>query len=246
MKSAFLSLALLAPVAQENIDKVITHVDKPPAKRRPGSSLSLLLTFHGANGNAGSLVGKAEEMLQKVEVRDDFVVIGLKSKEAGWTDKDDEPVKAFIPWALKTYGIDARRVYGFGVSSGAWYLNRFAPENSELLAGAICYVGGMGRTPKSEAPKTHAELYWVVGHKDPGPPPSTTRPQYEAFVKAGFRAVYREMLDHAHEGPKPPTQDEAIHWTRALRNKRVAPAGDESRRNTPPAATWRAGARKHS
>lgn len=227
MKAILLFTALLAP-AQESIDKVITHVDKPPAKRRPGAPVGLLLTFHGANGNAGSLVGKAEEMLQKVEVRDDYVVIGLKSKEVGWTDKDDEPVKTFIPWAIKTYNVDPRRVFGFGVSSGAWYLNRFAPENSELLAGAICYVAGMGRVPKSEAPKTHAELYWVVGHKDPGPPPSTTRPQYEAFAKAGFRAVYREMLDHAHEGPKPPTQDEAIHWMRALRNKRVAPGGDDA------------------
>jgi dienelactone hydrolase len=227
MKSCLLAFALLAP-AQESIDKVITHVDKPPAKRRPGAPLGLLLTFHGANGNASSLVGKAEEMLQKVEVRDDYVVIGLKSKEVGWTDKDDEPVKTFIPWAIKTYGVDPRRVYGFGVSSGAWFLNRFAPENSDLLAGAICYVAGMGRVPKSDAPKSHAELYWVVGHKDPGPPPSTTRPQYEAFAKAGFRAVYHEMLDHAHEGPKPPTQDEAIHWMRALRNKRVAPGGDDA------------------
>jgi dienelactone hydrolase len=227
MKSCVLLLSLLVP-AQESIDKVITHVDKPPAKRRPGAPAGLLLTFHGANGNAGSLVGKAEEMLQKVEVRDDYVVIGLKSKEVGWTDKDDEPVKTFIPWAIKTYNVDPRRVYGFGVSSGAWYLNRFAPANSDLLAGSISYVGGMGQPPKSEAPKSHAEIYWVIGHKDDTLAPSRVRPQAEAFFKAGFRAVYREMLDHAHEGPKPPTQDEAVHWMRALRNKRVAPAGDDA------------------
>jgi predicted esterase len=230
MKSALLGiLALLLAVPQETDGgKGITHVDKPPAKRRPGSTVGLLLTFHGANGNATSLVGKAEEMLQKVDVREDYVVIGLKSKEVGWTDKDDEPVKAFIPWAIKTYSVDPRRVYGFGVSSGAWYLNRFAPANSDLLAGAISYVGGMGNPPASKAPKNHAELYWVIGHKDDTLPPSRTRPQADAFFKAGFRAVYREMFDHAHEGPKPPTQDEAVHWMRALRNKRVAPAGDDA------------------
>ncbi len=219
-----LALGLVGAAPQADPDKALTHVDKPPAKRRPGQPVGLLLTFHGANGNAGSLVGKAEEMLQKVDVRDDFVVIGVKSKEAGWTDKDDEPVKAFIPWAVKTYSVDPRRVYGFGVSSGAWYLNRFAPANSELLAGAISYVGGMGNPPASKAPKSHAELYWVIGHKDDTLPPSRTRPQAEAFFKAGFRAVYREMFGHAHEGPKDPTQEEAVHWMRALRNKRVAPS----------------------
>jgi dienelactone hydrolase len=229
MKSVLLGVlaVLLASPQETDGGKGIPHVDKPPVKRRPGTTVGLLLTFHGANGNASSLVGKAEEMLQKVEVRDDYVVIGLKSKEVGWTDKDDEPVKAFIPWAIKTYSVDPRRVYGFGVSSGAWYLNRFAPANSDLLAGAISYVGGMGNPPASKAPKSHAELYWVIGHKDDTLPPSRVRPQADAFFKAGFRAVYREMFDHAHEGPKPPTQDEAVHWMRALRNKRVAPTGDD-------------------
>lgn len=227
MKSLLLGLLAFLPAAQSEGDKALTHVDKPPSKRRPGAPVGLLLTFHGANGNAGSLVPKAEEMLQKVDVRDDYVVIGVKSKEAGWTDKDDEPVKAFIPWAIKTYGVDPRRVYGFGVSSGAWYLNRFAPANSELLAGSISYVGGMGNPPASKDPKSHAEIYWVIGHKDDGLPPSRTRPSALAFFKAGFRAVYREMLDHAHEGPKDPTQDEAVQWMRALRNKRVAPGADD-------------------
>ncbi len=219
---------LLAPAQEVDGDKALPHLDKPPAKRRPGVPLGLLLTFHGANGNQSSLVGKAEEMLQKAGLRDDWVVIGLKSKEVGWTDKDDEPVKKFIPWAIKAHHIDPRRVFGFGVSSGAWYLNRFAPNHSDLLAGAISYVAGMGQVPKSDAPKTHAELYWVVGHKDTGPPPSTTRPQATAFFKAGFRAVYREMLDHAHEGPKEPTESEAVEWMKALRNKRVAPGKDDA------------------
>ncbi len=227
MKSVLLGLLALGFAGQTDGDKALPHIDKPPAKRRPGTHLSLLLTFHGANGNQNSLVGKAEEMLQKAEVRDEFVVIGLKSKEVGWTDKDDEPVKAFIPWAIKTYSVDPRRVYGLGVSSGAWYLNRFAPANSDLLAGAISYVGGMGNPPSSKDPKSHAELYWVIGHKDDTLPPSRTRPSAEAYLKAGFRAVYREMLDHAHEGPKDPTEPETVQWMRALRNKRLPPGADD-------------------
>lgn len=221
---SLLALALVGFTQESDGGKALTHVDKPAPKHKPGTPLGLLITFHGANGNASSLVGKAEEMLQKAEIRDDYVVIGVKSKEVGWTDKDDEPVKAFIPWAIKTYAVDPRRVYGFGVSSGAWYLNRFAPLNSDLFAGAISYVGGMGQPPVSKTPKAHAELYWVIGHKDDTLPPSRVRPQADAFFKAGFRAVYHEMYDHAHEGPKEPTQDEAMHWMRALRNKRVAPS----------------------
>jgi dienelactone hydrolase len=230
MKSFILgSFALvLAGFTQETDGgKGLIHVEKPAPKHRLGTPLGMLLCFHGASGNAGSLIGKAEEMLQKGEVRDDYIVIGVKSKEVGWTDKDDEPVKAFIPWAVKTFQVDPRRVYGFGVSSGAWYLNRFAPANSELLAGSISYVGGMGNPPASKDPKSHAEIYWVIGHKDDSLPPSRVRPQADAYFKAGFRAVYREMFDHAHEGPKEPTQDDAVHWMRALRNKRVAPNADD-------------------
>lgn len=226
MKSLLLGALALGLAAQgTDGEKGITHVDKPPSKARPGRPLGLLLTFHGANGNASSLIGIAEEMLQRTRLRDDYVVIGLKSKDAGWTDKDDEPVKAFIPWAVKTYGVDPRKVFGLGVSSGAWYLNRFAPANSDLVAGAISYVGGISRNPASQDPKSHAELYVVIGHKDDTLPPSRTRPPAEAFFKAGFRGVYREMLDHAHEGPKGPTMEECVHWMQALRNKRLAPAG---------------------
>ncbi len=226
MKNLALALVAfcLAGAAQEaDGDKALPHLDKPPAKHRPGTPLNLLLTFHGASGNQGSLVPKAEEMLQKAGLRDDFLVVGLKSKDVGWTDKDDAPVKAFIPWAIKKYNVDPRRVYGFGVSSGAWYLNRFAPANSELLAGAISYVGGMGNPPATTDAKSHAELYWVIGQKDDSLPPSRTRPQADAFFKAGYRAVYREMVGHAHEGPKPPTEEESVEWMKALRNKRVAP-----------------------
>ncbi len=224
-----LALALLCLIPQDlDGDKAIVHVDKPPAKHRPGTPLSMLLVFHGANGNANSLIPKAEEMLTKSGVREDWVVVGLKSKEVGWTDKDDEPVKAFVPWALKKYGADPRRVFGFGVSSGAWFLNRFAPKNSELLAGAVSYVGGMGQTPQTKDAKSHAELYWIIGHKDDTLPPSRTRPQAEAYFKAGFRAVYHEMLDLAHEGPREPTQSEAVEWLGVVRNKRLAPVGDEA------------------
>jgi predicted esterase len=229
MKLLALGLILVLGAVQETDGgKALVHVDKPPSKARPGAPLGLLLTFHGANGNENSLVPKAEEMLQKLDLRDDWVVIGLKSKEVGWTNKDDEPVKAFIPWAIKTYRVDPRRVFGFGVSSGAWYLNRFAPANSDLLAGCISYVGGLGSLPKTDAPKTHAEVYVVIGHKDPQPSPAAARPPATAFFKAGFRGVYREMLDHAHEGPKEPSQSDAIEWMRALRNKRVAPSAADA------------------
>jgi predicted esterase len=228
MKALLIGALLFTGAVQETDGgKAVPHVDKPPAKRRPGAPIGILLTFHGANGNANSLIGKAEEMLTQAGVRDEYAVIGLKSKEVGWTDKDDEPVKAFIPWAVKTYGADPRRVYGFGVSSGAWFLNRFAPANSDLLAGAVSYVGGISRVPASAAPAAHAELYVVIGHKDDTLPPSRTRPQAEAYLKAGFRAVYREMFDHAHEGPKGPTQAECIEWMRALRNKTQAPSKED-------------------
>ncbi len=207
--------------------EVIAYVARLPGKPRTDMKLALLLTFHGRTGNAEQLLGPASAALEHDGLRDEYVVIGLKSKDVGWEEADDAPVKTFIAWAIKTYHADPRRIYGLGYSSGSFFLNRFAPNNSDLMAGAITYVGGQFGLKQDEHPETAAALYWVVGQKDTTVKADGVLPQMDAFRKAGYTGVYRDMRDLGHEACKEPTMGDAIHWMQALRNRRIALESDE-------------------
>ena len=201
---------------------VITYAANVPSKRLPNSKLGLILGFHGRGGNEKQLIDGAVSALQKAGLRDEFVIVGLKSKEDGWTAKDDEPVKQFVPWAIKTWQIDPRRIYGIGFSSGAYYLNQFVPNHSDLFAGAITYVGGQGGLAKTDHPENKSELYWIVGQADQTVKAESVRPNMQAAKAAGFRFVYREIAGMGHEVYKDPPLEDAIQWLKAVRNKEVA------------------------
>jgi len=206
---------------------VITYAVNQPPKRLPNSKLGLILGFHGRGGNEKQLLDGAVSALQKAGLRDDFVIVGLKSKEDGWTAKDDEPVRQFVPWAIKTWSIDPRRVYGIGFSSGAYYLNQFVPNHTELFAGAITYVGGQGGLAKTDKPENKSELYWIVGQADQTVKAESVRPNMQAAKAAGFRFVYREIAGMGHEVYKDPPLEDAIQWLRAVRNKEVPPSPED-------------------
>jgi dienelactone hydrolase len=230
--SALMALALAAEngtsvYKDEAGHDVIVYAARPPAKPRTDLRPALLLCFHGRTGNAEQLLGPASAALERGALRDEYVIIGLKSKEVGWEDMDEAPVKAFIAWAVKQYHADPRRIYGLGYSSGAYFLNRFAPNNSDLMAGAITYVGGQFGLKKDEHPETAAALYWVVGQKDTTVKADGVLPAMEAFRKAGYCGVYRDMRDLGHEACKEPTMDDAVHWMQALRNRRAPLEAEE-------------------
>jgi predicted esterase len=201
---------------------VITYAANVPSKRLPNVKAGLILGFHGRGGNEKQLIDGAVSALQKAGLRDEFVIVGLKSKEDGWTPKDDEPVKAFVPWAIKNWNIDPRRVYGIGFSSGAYYLNQFVPNHTELFAGAITYVGGQGGLTKTDKPESKSELYWIVGQADTTVPAANVRPNMEAAKKAGFRFVYREIAGMGHSVYIDPPLEDGVQWLKAVRNKEVA------------------------
>jgi poly(3-hydroxybutyrate) depolymerase len=207
--------------------EIITYIARMPPKPRTDVRPALLIGFHGSGGNAEQLVGAAGAALEHAALRDEYVVIGLKSKAVGWEEADDAPVRAFVAWAIKQYHADPRRIYGLGYSSGAFFLNRFAPSNPELFAGAITYVGGQYGLRKDEHPETAAALYWVVGQKDGTVKADGVLPQMEAFRKAGYSGVYRNMRDLGHEPCKEPTMEDAVRWMQALRNRRLPLAADE-------------------
>ncbi|MBA3937521.1 MAG: hypothetical protein H0X38_08665 [Planctomycetes bacterium] len=201
--------------------EIIQYQVRSPAKPLPGK-LGLILCCHGSNGDSGSLIGAVVSGLEKAGMRDGYVVVGLKAKAASWTDADDAPVTAFITWALAHYPLDARRVYGYGYSSGSFFLNRYAPNHSELVAGAITWVGGQGGLKTDAEPATVADIYWITGKLDKTVSAEKCRVDMQAFVKRGCQCIYREMRDLAHEVGREPCQEDAFHFLRALRNRRQA------------------------
>ncbi len=204
---------------------VIQYQVRSPAKPQPGR-LGLIICFHGRTGDSGSLLGNTVAALDKAMVRDGYVVIGLKSKDIGWEEADDGPVTTFIAWAVKHYSSDPRRLYGIGYSSGSFYLNRFAPNHSELFAGAITWVGGQHGVRPDPHPETAADLYWITGKLDTTVPADRCRPNMLDFVKRGYHCLYREMRDYGHDTAREPCQEDAFRFLRALRNRRL-PLGAE-------------------
>jgi predicted esterase len=204
---------------------VIQYQVRAPAKPQPGR-LGLIICFHGRTGDSGSLLGNTVAALDKAMMRDGYVVIGLKSKDIGWEDADDAPVTAFIDWALKHWPSDPRRVYGIGYSSGAFYLNRYAPNHSDLFAGAITWVGGQFGLKPDAHPETAADLYWISGMLDKTVSAEQWRPSMLDFVKRGHHCIYRLMRDYGHDTGREPCQEDAFRFLRALRNRRL-PLGAE-------------------
>jgi predicted esterase len=205
---------------------VITYVLRLPAKpseAHPG----LVVGFHGRGGDANQLVGAIGSGLEQAMARDGYVVMGLKSKADGWEEADVEPVRQVLEWAIAKHQVDPRRVYGVGYSSGAFFLNHFAPNHSALMAGAVTWVGGQFGLKRDEHPELAAELYWIVGQKDTTVPAAPIIPQMDAFSKAGYRGIYRNMRDLAHESCKEPCWADAIAWLRALRNKQLPLAAED-------------------
>jgi len=84
--------------------------DKLPERRE----LGLILCFHGMNGNETHVVNWVHETVAHLGLAGNYVVIGLKSKGAGWADDDESEVLKTYDWLLATYPIDKRRVFIVG------------------------------------------------------------------------------------------------------------------------------------
>ncbi|MBA3686757.1 MAG: hypothetical protein H0W72_16155, partial [Planctomycetes bacterium] len=200
----------------------------PPPRSAPGR-LALVIGCHGNNGDANQLVGPMGEALERAMLRDQYLIIGLKSRGTGWTQEDAPTVEAFIRYALARWPIDPRRVYGIGYSGGSFFLNTFVPEHSELCAGAITWVGGRGEFPVDPAAADRGGLYWINGGQDTVITAAQWGPGAVAAIARGHPVIYREQRDLGHVSCVDPIMADATAWLDGLRNVRVAPdAADDA------------------
>ena len=128
-----------------------------------GRRLGLIVGLHGINGNERQLTGSLAKALAKTGLANDYMVLCLKSKGAGWENVDHEPILKSIAWAKATYAIDERRVFGWGYSHGGFRYGVLGAVAQDVYAG-VCIMGGGVRKPSSPLRSLH--YYLIHGDAD--------------------------------------------------------------------------------
>lgn len=210
-----------------------------PTKLPEEKVLGLIVWFHGMGGNEDG-AGIAIDAAKRAKLSDQYVVMGGKSKGAGWAQVDDENVLKWIAWAKETYPIDVRRVHIMGHSNGGGMVKRFGWEHQDLFASISPYAGaGGGRDfgggakgavkpgkpgmPDSAA-ETKTEWYFVHGDKDDAVRVETSRNAIKDLKEKGYRTVYREIAgaDHGSIFGFADVLEDNIRFIHALRHKEIA------------------------
>jgi len=217
------------PTTKEFIIRYRAFVpEKLPAKNH----LALLICFHGSTGSENGPADHMARSLKALGLDQQYMVLGLKSKNVGWEDVDEAPVLKAYDWATSVYPIDKRRVYLVGHSSGAHWDTRFGTKHMDIIAGVMRWAGGSVRLPTSkEGGPLMTEWYLVHGTKDDQNSITNTREGRDNLKAANYRYVLREILDgdHGNIVRHPAVTTDMIWWMDALRHKTMALAPDDEK-----------------
>lgn len=221
------------PKTKELVMRYALHA---PAKLPPMKHLGLVVQFHGMNGSEDNLQGGCVDSLKRLGLLDSYVVMGGKSKGAGWTAGDDADLLKWIAWAKATYPVDPRRVFLVGMSNGGWMVRRFGWEHQDLFAGVTVYCGGgtqfdppKGTPLPPNAADVRLEYYFVHGDADKAVGVDASRRACEQLKARGYRYVYRELdgFEHNNIWSVNDVRDDAFLWMNALRHKEMPLAMEE-------------------
>jgi hypothetical protein len=163
---------------------------------------------------------------------EDYVVIGLKSKGAGWADADEAEVLQTIDWLKSTYPIDPRRVFLWGMSNGAWMVSTFGGKHQDSIAGIVRYCGYPPTAPaQKDAATTQTEYYLVHGDADEAVNVSGSRSLRQSLLQQHYHFVYRELDGKGHVEiiANLQVREDACRWIDSLRHKTVPLQPDEDK-----------------
>ncbi len=204
--------------------RVVVNAPAKPTKTQP---LALLVLLHGMNGHARWLFGYTGLGTRESGMADRCVWLGLKSRGAGWADEDHEAISAAIRWAIATYPIDRRRIYGYGVSHGAMRLHRYAPLHPEWFTACVLMSGDCEQTPPGLPDQRLGDelaqrFYLIHGDADTLVPVGRDQATVSRLRGAGHDVVYREIAGDPHVLSKYPNQivtPDAFAWLASQRNR---------------------------
>ncbi len=213
-----------------------------PEKLPERKTLGLIVAFHGLNGNEDSITSFAIDAARRVQIADEYVIMGGKSKGIGWDTIDDKDALAWIVWVKETYPIDPRRIHIIGMSNGGGMVKRFGWANQDLFASISSYCGvnavfsgGLKgkKAPPPQGPmspaETKTEWYFVHGDADKTVGVDASRLAIKNLAQKGYRYVYREIdgADHGGIMGYPEVADDNLRFIHALRHKEVQLSKEE-------------------
>lgn len=149
-----------------------------PSNYDPSNPSPLLFVFHGI-GMDGELL-KSRTKFDSLTFDQRYIIVYPNSIYGAWTDgcdcnlSDQKRVDdlAFVDFLIdsmkKAYAIDTTRIYGWGVSQGAAFLQRLACERAEKFAAFSSYLGTLRYFAARECiPNTSVNIQIVNSTNDP-------------------------------------------------------------------------------
>jgi TPR repeat protein len=201
----------------------------PAGTQDPAKQVGLILCSAEHDRPTGDEILPVREALKRLGLSDRFVLLAGHSQAQKFGPADDEPLEKLIRWAMKTYPVNPRRVYMYGKGEGGKISGELTMLHPDLVTAAISYSWGMWRMPAEVAPdgkdalnpKTAPEFYMVLGLRDLSYHLTTVRDAYQRMSAKGYHVIYREFEDLGARTYHPPSNDDAIAWAAALRNKNL-------------------------
>lgn len=213
----------------------------PAGTTDPAKQVGLILCYHEHDGKVSDEMPPVLESLDRLKVRDGFVVIGVHHVDHIYTKEDRANTVELIAWAKKKFPINPRRVYNFGKGEGSTMSIEFAFQHPDLIACAIGYSWGFRLMPDAKDPENELPgIYLAIGLKDTPTHPPMVRDTYAKAKPKGYHLIFREF-DAQGPSRHAPTNDEAMSWLIATRNK-VLPLSTEETALLKPLSTPTPGA----
>ncbi len=185
---------IVDPGTKDVIMKVRMQIPDPPAD---GKKWGFIFVCHGFKGSEGnSYLDGTVAALQRLGVAQEYLVIAGKSKGEGWTEEDDARFLKLFAWVKQTYSVDPERLFLFGSSNGARWVNRFGFAHQDIVKAVVSYCGNYDFSKLPEGEKK-TEWYFVHGSKDH---PEQSQRMSDELKNRGYQATFRLLDDYGHTG----------------------------------------------
>lgn len=195
----------------------------PAGTGDPARQLGLFLCFPEHDRPTGDEILPVREALKRQGLLDQYILIAGHPQGQKFGPADYEPIQKLIAWALKNYPINPRRIYMYGKGEGGKISGEFAMAHPELITAAISYSWTWWKMPaetdKALDPEKAPQFYMVLGRRDLAHHLTNVRDGYSRVHAKGYRVIYREFDDLGARTYHPASNDDAILWATALRNR---------------------------